>query len=136
VRGGRGRPGAVADPIERQAHPKPTTAHWPARSRTRRHGRRPSTPTGQGRRLHSGGRGDDSSAAASSAAPSSTETTTAGAEPGDGATEEPLPVSSGAPVASGTEAAAGGSALGPIAGAALVALVGAGAWWTARGRRS
>lgn len=77
-----------------------------------------------------------SSAAATSPPTSSTPTSGTSTEPADGASEEPLPVSSGAPVASGTESSAGGSPLGPIAGAALVALVGAGAWWTARGRRS
>ncbi len=74
--------------------------------------------------------------ATSSTSPSSTPLSSTSPSSTDDATEDPLPVSSGAPVASGTESPTGGSPLGPIAGAALVALVGAGAWWTARGRRS
>lgn len=54
----------------------------------------------------------------------------------DATSEAPLPVSSGAPVASGTEGGTGSTPLGPLAGAALVLAVGAGAWWTARGRRA
>jgi hypothetical protein len=67
------------------------------------------------------------SASASSAAPDASGT------PSDD--EAPLPVSSGAPVASGTEGSTGSSPVGPIAGAALMLAIGAGAWWTARGRR-
>lgn len=50
--------------------------------------------------------------------------------------EAPLPVRSGTPVASGTEAGSGGSPLAPIAGAVLVAVVGVGAWLTSRRRQA
>ena len=72
-----------------------------------------------------------------SASPSgaSSAATPSGATPSE-TTEAPLPVRSGAPVASGTESTSGGGPLGPLAGVALIAVVGAGAWWTARGRQS
>jgi hypothetical protein len=39
-------------------------------------------------------------------------------------------------VASGTEGSSGGSPVAPVVGAVLVAAVGLGAWWTARGRQA
>lgn len=79
-------------------------------------------------------------AAASSTAPSETaaipDRSSSAPATSDETTEAPLPVSSGAPVASGTEGGGSSSPLAPVAGVALVAAVGAGAWWTARGRRA
>jgi hypothetical protein len=99
--------------------PKPTTA-------------RPSTTSA------APGAVDPTSAAPSSAAPSSSSAapTPSAADPSAEETEAPLPVSSGAPVASGTEGGSGSSPAGPAVGLALVLALGAGAWWTARGRRA
>lgn len=75
---------------------------------------------------------------AASSAGASTATASAPPVPStsdEGSAEAPLPVSSGAPAASSSEDD-GGSPVGPIAGTALVAALGIGAWWTARGRRA
>ena len=78
------------------------------------------------------------STSSSAAAPTEAATSDApeAAASDDASSEAPLPVSSGAPVASGTEGGTRSTPLGPLAGAALVLAVGAGAWWTARGRRA
>jgi hypothetical protein len=129
----------VADPTP---SPKPTTAAPKPRPSTAR----PTTSaTGGGSVATSAPAGTASAGEQSSSAPategSSTapETTTSAPVPStsdDPTTEAPLPVSSGAPVASGTEGGSGSSPVAPVLGIVLVAAVGFGAWWTARGRQA
>ncbi|MGD9955063.1 MAG: SCO2322 family protein [Candidatus Nanopelagicales bacterium] len=76
------------------------------------------------------------SAAATTAGPTSSSAAPEATATEEQASEEPLPVSSGAPVAAGPDDAAASSPVAPLAGVALVLAIGAGAWWTARGRRA
>ncbi len=129
----------VADPTP---SPKPTTAAPKPQPST---ARPTASATGGGSVASSAAAGtasagEQSSSAAttgsSSAVPEATTASPAPSTSVDPTTEVPLPVSSGAPVASGTEGGSGGSPMAPVVGVALVAAVGIGAWWTARGRRA
>lgn len=130
----------VADPTPTRSSvtpsPRPTTARpTPSSAAPAATAEEPSGTTDPTGGASTPGRAGATPASASPSSPTA-DPSDAADGPSHAASEAPLPVSSGKPLASGTEDGSSGSPAGPIAGAALVAVVGAGAWYTARGRRS